>query len=233
MISYVLLAFLLFPASTLFTAGHTHHSPNAHHSAISHHSAIPPKTNLPKVGTMIVNTYYVTDSSGTLVPKSKANPKLADDTLRVIRSGASILGRENCAEFADLGGGDTTLISYAKNGDLYLRTLGKDTSWNLLPFGLPPAKVIRMKLDNDTGNLLLHEYDMPHTRTWEVLGSDTASVGGKIYRCIKLQIVDIRQYQGSDWDQGTLYWYAPEIGYFVRMNFGWNGPYFLNQQLKE
>lgn len=221
MIQRYLLAFVLFSLLPPFA------------SAQRHHPTLPSTANLPKVGTVIINTYYVTDSSGALVPKSKADPKLPDDTLHVIRSGVPLQGRSNCIELSGASNEDTSFISYAKNGDLYMKTLGKDTSWNLIPFGLPPAKTIREKFPNDTGNLLLKEYNMPHSRTWEVLGSDTASSNGKIYHCIKLQIVDIRKYQGMDWQQGMLYWYAPEIGYFIRMNFGWNGPYFLNQQLKE
>ncbi|HEX5316099.1 MAG TPA: hypothetical protein VFX22_05555 [Candidatus Kapabacteria bacterium] len=221
MIRRYLLAFFLFPILPLFASAQRHHP--VHSRA----------ANLPKVGTVIINTYFVTDSSGALVPKTKADPKLVDDTLRVIRSGVALMGRSNCVELADADNEDTSIISYDKNGDVYMRAIGKDISWNLLPFGLPPAKIIREKLPNDTGNLLLKEYDMPHSRTWEVLGTDTASFDGKIYNCIKLQIVDIREYQGREWEQGMLYWYAPEIGYFIRMNFGWNGPYFLNQQLKE
>ncbi|MFI5202835.1 MAG: hypothetical protein ACHQNE_10660, partial [Candidatus Kapaibacterium sp.] len=203
------------------------------------HPATIHKANLPKAGTIIIDTYYVTDSSGELVPKSTVDPNVPDDTLRVIRSNFRIFGRSRCVETASAttaaarSKNDTTLISYADNGDLYMRVLGRDTAWARLPFGLAPGEIIRKKLPNDSGTMFLKEFDMPHTQTFEVLGTDTASGGGKIYHCIRLQIVDIRKYQGTDWLQGTLYWYSPEIGYFVRMNFGWDGPYFLNQQIKE
>jgi hypothetical protein len=187
---------------------------------------------LPKVGTMLVNTYYVTDSSGALVPKSVADPKLDDDTLFVIRSGVQVLGRANCVVLAAKSHPDTTLISYAPNGDLYMRGLNGDSVWSMVPFGMAPGKKTMETLPKDSGFMYGFNYDMPHERTVEVLGHDTASVGAKVYNCIKLQVVDIRKYQGTDWLQGTLFWYSPELGYIVRLNAGWNGKYFLNQQLK-
>ncbi|HZK77002.1 MAG TPA: hypothetical protein VFD13_08855 [Candidatus Kapabacteria bacterium] len=204
------------------------------HFLVAHsHSSRPLRASIPRAGTIIVNTYYVTDSSGALVPKSIVDPEMVDDTLRVIRSDFRIFGRPHCIEIAPVTHNDTTLISYANNGDLYMRILGRDTAWAHLPFGTAPGTVIRKKVANDSGTMFHKDFDMPHTQTFEVLGNDTASTGGIVYHCIKLQIVDIRNYQGTDWLQGTLYWYAPELGYFVRMNFGWDGPYFLNQQLKE
>jgi hypothetical protein len=220
MLQRSLVALLLFPASVILAVGH----PNP--------SAAPLKTHLPKVGTMIVNTYYVTDSSGAIVPKSKVDPKMDDDTLHVVLSGVALFGRSNCIELVAAAHSDTSLISYAKNGDLYMRTVGRDSDWSRLPFGMPRGKIIRKQLPNDTGNVFLKEYNMPHSRTWQVLGNDTVSSSGKIYHCVKLQIVDIREWQGRIWKQGMLYWYAPEIGYIARMNFGWDGPYFLNQELK-
>ncbi len=218
--------FLLLAASALPAAAHVHHPVTVH------------KANLPKAGTMFVNTYFVTDSSGALVPKSKVDPEVPDDTLRVIRSDFRVFGRSRCVEIGPAttvagSKNHTTLISYADNGDLYMRVLGQDTEWARLPFGLAPGDIIRKKLPNDSGKMFFKEYNMPHTQTFEVLGTDTASGGGKLYHCTRLQIVDIRRYHGTDWLQGTLYWYSPEIGYFVRMNFGWDGPYFLNQQIKE
>ncbi|SRR5581483_1509853 len=187
---------------------------------------------LPKVGTMLVNTYYVTDSSGKVVIPKDANPDMPDDTLIVIRSGFRTLGKSNCIAILAKSRPDTSIISYAKNGDLFLRTLGHDSAWTRLPFGLPIGKTIVDSLPADSGTAFFNGFYMPHTRTWQVLGHDTASVGGKVYDCLKLQIVDIRNWEEQDWLQGTLYWYSPELGYFVRMNFGWDGPYFLNQHLK-
>jgi len=188
--------------------------------------------SLPKVGTMIVNTYFVTDSSGALVPKSVADPDLNDDTLFVIKSGVRFLGRDNCVALAAKSHPDTILISYASNGDMYMRGLNKDSAWNVMPVGRAPGKKSTDILPVDSGIYFGKDYNMPHKRTMEVLGHDTASVGSKVYDCIKLQVVDIRQYQEIDWQQGLLFWYSPELGYFVRQNMGWNGKYFLNQQLK-
>ena len=191
-----------------------------------------PKVHLPVVGTVIINTYYVTDSSGALVPRSKADPEVNDDTLRVIRSNFRALGRSRCVAFYTIHSKDTTLISYAPHGDLYVRDLAKDSAWHLLPFGLPPGTIMRKKLPNDSGMVMLRNYNMPHTRTYQVTGRDTVSVQGKTYHCIELLITDIREWQGQNWVQGTRYWLSPELGYFIRSNMGWDGPYFLNQQTK-
>ncbi len=199
----------------------------------THHPKTIHAIALPKVGTQIVTTYFVTDSTGALVPKTTVDPKIDDDTLRVILSGVRMLGRADCALFDNLTSRDTTVVSYTANGDIYMRQFGKDTVWTRLPFGLAAGKVLRKKLPNDTATFLLHHFNMPHMRTWQVLGMDTASAGGKVYRCVKLLIDDIKRYDGKDWEQGMRYWYSPELGYFVRMNFGWDGPYFLNQQIKE
>ncbi len=181
---------------------------------------------------MFVNTYYVTDSSGALVPKSVADPELGEDTLYIAQSGVRRLGRSNCVVITATSHPDTTFISYANNGDVFLRNSARDSEWNKLSFNLPHGKKTTELLPNDTGTMYGRSYDMPHKRTTEVLGHDTASISGKIYDCIKLQLVDIRRYQGTDWLQGSLVWYSPELGYFVRKNTGWNGKYFLNEQLK-
>ena len=190
------------------------------------------RTPMPEKGTMFVNTYYVTDSSGNLVPKSVANAGLSDDTLFVIKSNAKFFGRPHCMEYTAKSHPDTTLVSYAANGDIYMRYLRKDSVWHQIPFGMTPHKFVLDSLAPDSGMMLAQYYYMPHQRTTEVLGTDTISVEGKVYNCIVLQIVDIRQYQDKDWYQETMYWYSPDLGYFVRQNEGWNGPYFLNQQLK-
>ncbi len=190
------------------------------------------KIILPKAGTMFVNTYFVTDSSGALVPKSVADAGVEDDTLFIAQSGVKRFGRTNCIVRVAKSHPDTTIISYAPNGDLYMRAVGTDSVWNKLPLGMTPGKKTTQSLPNDSGTMFGHAFNMPHRRTVEVLGHDTASVGTTVYDCIKLQIVDIRQYQDRDWFQGTLFWFSPELGYFVRQNAGWNGKYFLNQQLK-
>ncbi len=187
---------------------------------------------MPKAGTMIVNTYFVTDSSGASVPTSVVDPGMTDDTLIFVRSGLKLLGRANCAMLVATSHPDTTLISYATNGDVYLRVLGKDTIWNKLPVGMAPGKKTVQILPNDSGSYFGKDFNMPHHRTFEVLGHDTVSVGGKVYDCIKLQIVDILEYEDKNWLQGTTYWWSPELGYYARMNQGWNIKYFLNQQLK-
>jgi hypothetical protein len=191
-----------------------------------------PAIVMPKVGTMIVNTYYVTDSSGALVPKSVTDPGLTDDTLFFVQSGVKLYGRANCAMLVAKSHPDTTLISYTTKGDVYLRVLGKDSIWNKLPLGMEPGKKTTQMFQKDSGTFFGHNYDMPHNRTYEVLGHDTVTVQGKVMDCTKLQIVDIRRYMEMDWQQGALYWWSPELGYYARMNMGWNGPYFLNQQLK-
>ncbi len=195
------------------------------------HSKDKTKIVLPKVGTMFVNTYYVTDSTGALVPKSISDPGMGDDTLYIVQSGVRLYGRPNCIVIAAKSHPDTILESYANNGDLYMRG-GHDAEWSSLPFGMAPGKKIVQQLDADSGTLLGKSYHTPHNRTIEVIGHDTASVGGKVYDCLKLLVDDIRLYDEKNWEQGTLFWYSPDLGYFVRLNMGWNGKYFLNQQLK-
>jgi hypothetical protein len=187
---------------------------------------------MPKVGTMIVNTYYVTDSAGALVPKSVADPNLNDDTLFFTQTGVKLYGRTNCAVLVAKSHPDTTLISYTSKGDVYLRVLGTDSSWNKLPLGMVPGTHTTQILPKDSGTYFGHDYNMPHQRTYEALGHDTVTIQGKVMDCIKLKIIDEHQYMERDWQQGALYWWSPELGYYARMNMGWNGPYFLNQQLK-
>jgi hypothetical protein len=189
------------------------------------------KLHLPKVGTMFVNSYYVTDSSGALVPKSVIDPRMDDDTLFIVQSGVRLYGRPNCIVIAAKSHPDTILESFANNGDLYMRG-SKDTEWTRFPFGMAPGKKIVQQLDADSGTMFGHDFFTPHNRTTEVLGHDTVSVGAKVYDCIKLLVDDIRLYKGRNWEQGSLFWYSPELGYLVRLNMGWNVKYFLNQQIK-
>jgi hypothetical protein len=185
---------------------------------------------------MIVNTYYATDSSGALVPKSEADPDLFDDTLVVIRSGFKAFGRSNCVAFEGLPyverPRDTTLYSYAKNGDVYTRTLSRDSTWGRLPFGLKPGKVLRESLPPTHGTMLGKPYTFTNDRTTQVLGYDTATFGGKVYPCIELRRVEFHVYEHELSSNAYTYWYSPDLGYLIRSNYGWDGPYFLNQGLK-
>ena len=196
----------------------------------------PGQSNLPKVGTMIVNTYYATDSSGALVPKSEANPKIPDDTMIVLRSGFEAFGRNNCVEFEGQPQverpKDTTIYSYSRNGDLYTRVLSRDSEWIVLPFGLKRGKVLRESLPISHGTSFGKPYTFTNDRTTQVLGYDTASFGGKVYPCIALQRVDLKVYEGTLFSNAYNYWFSPDLGYLIHSNFGWDGPYFLNQQLK-
>ncbi|HEY3875391.1 MAG TPA: hypothetical protein VGM92_07925 [Candidatus Kapabacteria bacterium] len=193
-----------------------------------HHAAT--KFPLPPVGTMLVNVYYVTDSSNRLVPKSTIDPQIPNDTLLVVRSGIKLFGRSNCVVIAAKSHPDTVIMSYAATGDLYMRG-GHDTVWSVMPFGMKPGKQIIEHLHADSGTLLGKPYYAPHNRTTQVVRHDTISVEGKVYDCIELLVDDIRLYENKNWEQGTRYWYAPELGYLVKLNMGWNTSYFLNQQL--
>ena len=196
----------------------------------------PPKANLPKVGTFIVNTYYATDSSGALVPRSVADPDLYDDTLIVIRSGFKAFGKSNCVEFEGQPyierPRDTTIYSYAKNGDIYLRTLGRDSTWDRLPFGLKPGKVLSESLPPSNGTMFGKPYTYTNDRRTQVLGYDTSSFNGKVYPCIELLRVELHVYNGELSSNDYTYWFSPDLGYLIRSNFGWDGPYFMNQGLK-
>jgi hypothetical protein len=218
-----LAVFLLIPACLLAQ------TPKAHSSG-------PGKYNLPKVGTMIVNTYYATDSAGALVPRSDADPDLYDDTLIVIRSGFSALGRSNCVAFEAQPFGerprDTTLYSYAKNGDIYTRVSGRDSEWQVLPFGLKPGKIIKESFPPTQGTTLGKSFFFTNDRQTQVLGYDTASFNGKVYPCIELQRVELKVFEDVLYSNAYTYWFSPDLGYLIRSNYGWDGPYFLNQGLK-
>ncbi len=189
------------------------------------------KFPMPEAGTMFVNSYYATDSSGRLVPKDVVDPRIGDDTLYIIRSGVKLFGRSHCFVIAAKSHPDTIYMSYAANGDLYGRG-GHDKVWSVIPFGLKPGKKLVQDLGLDSGSLLGQDYVVPHHRVTEVVRHDTASVGDNVYDCIELLVDDIRLYNNQNWEQGTRYWYSPELGYIVKQNQGWSGSYFLNQQLK-
>src|SRR5579883_559910 len=205
-----------------------------HHSFAQHSrskAGIIPKAKLPPQGTMFVNTYYVTDSLGNLVPKKVADPEMPDDTIIVSRSGFKFENRPECIELTAKAHKDTTIVSYARNGDLFMWIKGKDSEWMHLPFGYPIGKKVEQTLHADSGIAFGQYYFMPHSRTLQVVGYDTASFNGRVYPCIKLELIDSREWEGKIWENATNYWYAPEIGYFIHMNFGWGGPYFLHQYL--
>jgi hypothetical protein len=170
------------------------------------------------------------------VPDSVADPDVPDDTLIVTRSGFKAFGRDNCVELVGqpqpYRPRDTTYNSYAKNGDLYTRKLTRDSAWMALPFGLKPGKVVRESLPPSKGELLGQSYFYTNDRTTQVMGYDTCSFNGKVYPCVLLQIVDLKVYQGTLYSNASNYWYSPDLGCLLRSNFGWDGPYFLNQQLK-
>jgi hypothetical protein len=190
------------------------------------------KAVIPKVGTTFIKTHYLTDSSGALMTKSVDDSELPDDTQIVVRVGARAHGRSECVEITGPQHADTNIYSFAKGGDIYFLNTNHPKSWTRLPFGLTPGKIIKTEPVADTGTTLGHHYDMMAHREMYVVGHDTSSIAGKNYDCIKLRLVEVKLFEGVEYREGATYWYAPELGYFIRLNFGWGGSYFMNEQVK-
>jgi len=197
-------------------------------------------SSIPKVGTSFVNTYYLLDSAGKYVPGNVEDPKIPDDSQYVVLSGEMIDGHKNSIAFTNKFHEDTTYMSYDANGDVWLKAKRRGDKWERLPFGLQPGKILKTKELLDTGHVMGSNYGiLTHSET-QVLGMDTVNVLGKTYDCIKMQIVvytryDPKHHKGLEdqhYANAMNYWYIPEIGYFGRINFGWGGSYFLNQELK-
>ena len=187
---------------------------------------------LPKAGSIFINTYYATDSSGAPVLKSVVDPEMPDDTQRVVYSGIRSHGRPNCVELTGPSHNDTNVLSYSKNGDVWQLNTGRGSKWLRFPFSLRPGKRLTTSPKLDTGSLLgkhYEEFDHDETQT---LGHDTVSINGKSFDCIKLRVIHVKVYQGTPYLNAETNWYAPELGYIIRANFGWGGSYFLNQQVK-
>ena len=185
---------------------------------------------LPKVGTRFINTYFVTDSSGRMVAKSVVDPEMVDDTQIAVKSGVQAHGRANCLETTGPGHEDTNVYSFAKNGDVYLLNTNHGEKWDRLPFGLPVGKLLKTDPASDTGTMLGKHYEMMDHREFLVMGHDTSSINGTVYECLKLRLSEVKIFEGKEYVNGTTYWFAPELGYIIRENFGWGGSYFLNQE---
>lgn len=188
--------------------------------------------NIPPVGTAFLNDYYVTDSSGHIVPDTVAMSPMVPDEQHVLATGIKAYGRSNCIVLCGPSHPDTTFISYSKNGDLYILhriDTGKVT-WDWLPFSLKPGKVLKTKPARE---VYFKNWVLMHRREIQVVGHDTVSVSGKVYDCIKLVDVQIRSEKGVDYKNAFTYWYSPELGYLLRNSFGWNGPYFLYQHVRD
>jgi hypothetical protein len=183
-----------------------------------------------KAGTKFRNTYYITDSTGALVPSSVEDAGLDDDLIRVARTGFKIFGKTNCIELQGTSRHDTNYLSFAKNGDVFVRSV-QDTIWTRLEFSLPEGQVKHYTMPDEIVHAWQNEYTMFHLRDIKTLGHDTASIAGKVYDCIKYQMIETRVFEGKEYVNAFTYWYSPELGYWVRLNFGWGEKYFLNQQI--
>jgi hypothetical protein len=157
---------------------------------------------------------------------------MEDDVQFVIAKGIKKQGRSNCIALWGPLHKDTTYISYAKNGDLWILHPIKNEKavWDHLQFSLPPGKPLKIPAVREEP---VPDFVMYHRREIEVLGNDTISVGGKAYQCIALRNIETRRWHDTDYTNAFTYWYAPEIGYLVRAGEGWNMKYFLYQQLKD
>jgi hypothetical protein len=187
---------------------------------------------LPKAGTVLINTYYVTDSSGAHVPKDTVDPEMPDDTQRVVYSGIESHGRPHCITLTGPSNEDTNVLSYAKNGDVWQLNTGRGSKWLRFPFGLPSGKRLTSSPKLNKGSVLGKAYEELDHDVTQVVGHDTVTIMGKPFDCIKLQVLHIKVYKGSSFPNVETDWYSPQLGYIVRANFGWGGSYFLNQQVK-
>lgn len=191
--------------------------------------------NIPAAGTKFLNNYYVTDSAGNLLADSVVKSPMVPDGQIVLATGVKAYGRSNCLSTFGPSHPDTTFISFAKNGDLYVLHRIDATSpptWDWLPFTLQPGKLLKTK---PTREVYFKKSAQPwvlmHRREITVVGHDTVSVEGKVYDCVKLVSIEIRTEDGVDYKNAYTYWYSPEVGLFLRTSFGWNGPYFMYQQV--
>jgi hypothetical protein len=200
------------------------------------------KHTLPRTGTTFINTYYATDSAGHIPPKDSTDPRMPDDTVDVALSGQTLHGRPNTVAITARAHGDTTFLSYATNGDLWILNTGKSHKWERLTFGTQPGKMSHTSAKLDSGHVMGNYYALYKHDELQVIGWDTLRVGGISTPTIRLRIVSVMSYDKKrmhghapeeEYRNATNYWYAPSLGYFARINFGWDSKYFLNQELKE
>ena len=200
------------------------------------------KHTIPARGTVFVNTYYATDSTGAIPPRDSTDPRMPDDTVVVATRPMTFHGKGNCVAITAYAHEDTTFISYASNGDLWILNSGKANKWERLVFGQPIHKIFRTPVHLDTGHVLGSYYAMDRHSELEVLGWDTMSVAGlSALPVVRMRSVDVMAYNkksmgghapDEEYKNATNYWYAPSLGYFARINFGWDTKYFLNQELR-
>lgn len=199
------------------------------------------KHTLPRPGTTFINTYYATDSLGQIPPRDSTDPRMPDDTVDVAQSGVTVYGRPNSVAITARAHGDTTFLSYAANGDLWILNTGKSHKWERLPFGAAPGKVTRTTSKLDTGHVMGNYYALQKYDELQVVRWDTLRIGGIPTPAVLLRIVSVMTYDKkrmhghapeAEYRNATNYWYAPSLGYFARISFGWDTKYFLNQELK-
>lgn len=192
----------------------------------------PIKHHIPPVGMRFLNTYYTTDSAGHVVHDSITHHGMEDDAQFVIAKGVKRLGRSDCVALWGPVNKDTTYISYAKNGDLWVLHphKGEKAKWDHLQFSLPPKKPLHVAAVREEP---LPDFVMQHRRIIEVLGHDTVTVAGKIYDCIELCNTEIRRWHDTDYTNQFFYWYSPEVGYLLKASYGWHMEWFLVQKLAD
>ena len=199
-----------------------------------------PHVTLPPKGSLFVNTFFVTDSSGAVVPPSVMPTGMPDDSQYVIQSGIKFNHKSNVIALLGPSHPDTTYISYAKNGDIFLLNTTGSGKWEHLYFGARKGKLIITPTSIQSGHTLGKDYTSHDHNEIKVMGMDTVSVGDVVVpsiRMVQMVVMAYTQGAGKHSPEATFvnaynYWFSPEIGYFTRINFGWNGKYFLNQQLK-
>jgi hypothetical protein len=197
---------------------------------------------IPQQGTVFINTYFATDSAGNVPPQDSTDPQMPDDTIQVATTASVLRGRPNSIAITAYAHPDTTYLSYASNGDIWILNSGKAQGWARLPFGTLPGKVVRTSPKSDTGHVLGNFYALYKHDEMQVVGWDTIPVAG-IARVpvVQLRILTVMKYDkkrmhgrapSEEYRNATTYWYAPSLGYFTKISFGWDTKYFLNQELK-
>lgn len=195
---------------------------------------------LPRKGTLIVNTFYLTDSLGARVPLSEMDPGMADDSQYVVASGIAAHGKKDVVVLLGPSHPDSTFLAYEKNGDVYLLNTDRGGEWERLAFGLKKGKHLTTPIKRLSGSSLGKKYKSKDHNEVDVLGIEKAVVGERTVDATHLRMVMVMKYQQDEVDnspEATFknamnYWFSPALGYFTRISFGWGGKYFLNQQLK-
>lgn len=155
---------------------------------------------IPKTGSFFVLEYTTVPSTTTM-----------RDTVYAVISGVTRRGKSNAVGYHDhSASNDTSFVSYAQNGDVFLWT-GDDA--NYLP--------LKIASKSDTTWIDSLGYGMaviPRTNTISYAGSETLTVVGNAVLCHIIKHEMRARLEGVYGLRETMtYWFAPSIGFFAKL----------------